>query len=165
MELLKLLSTNEIVAQLVNFFLLLILLRVFLWKKMFAVLEARRERIAGEFGKIEAAKKDVEAMKADYHVRMAAIDRMAQQKMQEAADKGVLIAEDIRKKAEHNAQNMIDASREEIKRELAQVRNEVKARIVDLAIDAAKSVISEKLTEDDDRRIVEQFIEGVDGAK
>ena len=165
MELLKLLSTNEIVAQLVNFFLLFILLRVFLWKKMFAVLETRRERVAGEFGKIEEAKKDVEAIKADYEARIVSIDRMAQEKVQEAVEKGSRLAEDIRKKAESNAQKIIDASREEIKRELVQAKNEVKAQIVDLVIDAAKSVISERLSEDDDRKIVEQFLEGVDGAK
>lgn len=165
MELLKLLSTNEIVAQLVNFFLLLILLRVFLWKKMFQVLEARRAKVSSEFTKIDEAKKDVEKMKNEYAEKMDGIRKAAQEKIDEAVSRGQAQAEELRKKAELDAQKMIDASREEIKRELVQAKNEIKAQIVDLAIDAAKSVICEKLTEDDDRKIVEQFLEGVDGAK
>ncbi len=48
MELLKLLSTNEIVAQVLSFLILLFLLRKFAWKKILKILDERKEKIALE---------------------------------------------------------------------------------------------------------------------
>lgn len=165
MELLKLLSTNEIVAQLVNFFLLLILLRVFLWKKMFAILEARRERVAGEFGKIEEAKKGVEALKSDYEARISSIDREAREKIQEAVEKGGRLAEEIRRKAQAEAQKTVETAKADIQTELAKVREDMRSEIVNLTIAATKNIIQDKLSEGDDRKLVEEFLNNVDRMK
>jgi F0F1-type ATP synthase membrane subunit b/b' len=56
MELLKLLSGSEIVAQIISFLVLLFILRIFLWDKVLKVLDNRRERIASEFKQIEDTK-------------------------------------------------------------------------------------------------------------
>ena len=53
MDLLKLLTAKEIVAQIISFLLLMALLRVFAWKKLLNLLDERRARIASEFKKIE----------------------------------------------------------------------------------------------------------------
>ena len=55
MEILKLLSANEIVAQILSFLLLLAILRIFAWKRLLKLLDDRRESIALEFRKIEDA--------------------------------------------------------------------------------------------------------------
>ena len=60
MELLKLLSTSEIIAQVVNFLLLLILMRVFFWKKVLKLLDERRDRISSQLEHIENTKKEIE---------------------------------------------------------------------------------------------------------
>ena len=64
-----------------------------------------------------------------------------------------------------NMESVYETKIEEIKRELVKAKEEIKAQIIDLAIGAAKTVITEKLTEDDDRKIVEDFLKGVDDAK
>ena len=46
MELLKLLSTSEIVAQILGFLLLFFLLRAFAWKRLLALLDERKARIS-----------------------------------------------------------------------------------------------------------------------
>jgi len=48
MELLKLLSANEIVAQIISFLLVFTLLRIFVWKHFLKILDDRRDRIASE---------------------------------------------------------------------------------------------------------------------
>jgi F-type H+-transporting ATPase subunit b len=165
MELLKLLSTNEMVVQLVNFLLLFFFLRVFLWKRMFAMLEARRERINSDFAKIEDAKKEVERIKADYQDRVSQINKTAQEKMQEAVEKGARLAEEIKLKAQEEAQRSVETAKADIQAELARVKEDMRTEIVDLTIAAAKNIIQEKLTEGDDRKLVEDFLKQVDEAK
>ncbi|MDD5681425.1 MAG: hypothetical protein PHI59_09330, partial [Candidatus Omnitrophica bacterium] len=77
MELLKMLSANEIVAQVIGFLILLILLRAFAWKKVLGLLDKRKERIASEFNKIEEAKADIEKIRLDYDAKLASIEQAA----------------------------------------------------------------------------------------
>ena len=74
MELLRLLTANEIVAQIISFLLLMAILRVFAWKKLLKLLDDRRERIASEFKKIEDTQAAVERMRVDYDKNLAGIE-------------------------------------------------------------------------------------------
>ena len=65
MELLKLLSTNEIIAQIASFLLLFIILKAFAWKRVLRILDQRAERIAAEFKSIEDSKEGVAALKSE----------------------------------------------------------------------------------------------------
>ncbi len=158
MELLKLLSANEIVAQVISFLLLLFILRKFLWKKFLKVLDDRRERIAQDLKRIEETRLEVEAIKADYNKRLGEIDETLRLKTEEAIAEGRRIAEELREGAEEDAKRFTEAAKAAIKDELAKAREELKGEIVDITINIAEKVIEEKLTEAGDRRLVEEFL-------
>ena len=65
MGLLELISANEVVAQVISFLILLFLLRIFAWKKILKLLDESKEKILGEFKKIEDTKAEVSGLKAD----------------------------------------------------------------------------------------------------
>jgi F-type H+-transporting ATPase subunit b len=161
-DLLKLLSTNEIVAQIVNFLILLLILRIFLWKRVLALLEQRRERIASEFKKIEDSQVQSAKLQAEYEVRLAAIEVEAKKKIQEAIAEGRKITDEVRKKAHEESQTIINNARANIQHELSHAKEELKDRIVDLTIAAAESVIEDRLTEEEDRRLVKDFLNRMD---
>jgi F-type H+-transporting ATPase subunit b len=75
---------------------------------------------------------------------------------------GKRIAEEIRKNANTEAVQIIEKTNEAIKEELSRAREEFRDEIVDIALSAAGKVIEEKLTEDEDRKIVEDFLDKVD---
>jgi F-type H+-transporting ATPase subunit b len=162
MELLKLLNASEVVAQVVTFLLLLFLLRIFAWKKLLAVLDARKNRIASEFKKIEETKQEVAALRSDYQERLAKIEEIAGQKIEEALAQGKKITEEVRKKALEEAAEIIENAKVNIKYELAAAKEELKAKIVDLTISATQHIIREKLTSEDDNKLVEDFLKDVD---
>lgn len=162
MELLKLLSANEIVAQAIGFLILLILLRILVWKKILGLLDKRKERIIFELKKIEEANKQIEALKAEYNSKISGIDQIAQQKIQEALNESKLILDEARKAGHLAAQEILDGAKANIKFELAKAKDELKNEIIDLTIKATENIIQEKLTEDGDRRIINDFLEGVD---
>jgi F-type H+-transporting ATPase subunit b len=152
------LSASEIFAQVLSFFLLLFLLKLFAWKKILNLLDQRKEKIRSEFEKIENSKLEISKLKADYESKMLSIHEQAEVKIQEAIEEGRKLNAQMRKQAHENAQDIINDARKQVKHEISQVQEKLKDRIVDIALDAARNVIQEKLTEDGDRKIVEDFI-------
>lgn len=162
MELLKLLDTSQIVAQALNFFILFFILRLLVWKRFLKMLDDRQGRIASEFKEIEDSKAEAARLKSDYEGRLNNIDRIAQARLEEAVSEGKRIAEEIRKNANTEAMQIIVKTDEAIKEELFRAREEFRDEIVDIAIAAAGKVIEERLTESEDRKIVEDFLNRVD---
>ena len=68
----------------------------------------------------------------------------------------------MKKKAHQDAQGIIEDARENVKYEITKAAEELKNRIVDLTISAAERVIQEKLTEEQDKILVRDFLEKVD---
>jgi F-type H+-transporting ATPase subunit b len=164
-ELLKMLSGSEILAQVLSFFLLLVLLRLFAWKKILGLLDQRKEKIRSEFGEIEAAKLEIASLKNDYESKLATIASIAQEKIDQAIAEGREINAQMRKKAHEEAQDIITDARRQVKYEVSKAQEQLKEKIVDIALGAARTVIQEKLTDEGDRRIVEDFIREVEQAE
>lgn len=165
MELLKLLSANELVAQILTFFLVLWLLRAFMWKRLLRLLDERKERIASELKAIEDAKADVAGIKAAYDGKIAAIDEEAKKRIHAAVAEGAKITEAMRKKAQEEAQDIIESAKAAMKEDLAEAKVELREELVNITIKAAENVIEEKLTAEEDRKIVESFLDRIDKVK
>jgi F-type H+-transporting ATPase subunit b len=165
MELLKLLSTNEIVAQVLGFLILVLLLRMFAWKKLLKLLDERKESIAREFSQIEDAKKEMAKAKTEYEEKLLKIEELARIKIQEAVQQGKEITDEVRIQAQQQAREVINNARENIKYELAKAKEELKEQIVDLTIQATKNIIEEKLTSQQDEGIIREFLDKVDELK
>jgi F-type H+-transporting ATPase subunit b len=162
MELLKLLSANEIIAQVINFLLLLVLMRVFFWKKVLKLLDERRDRISSQLEHIENTKKEVEELKLDYEAQLTSIEDIKNLKIREAVEEGRKEAGEIKKEAQLNAQKIMDSAESDIKQEIAKAREELKDEIVDLTIKAVENIASERLSEKNDKKLIEDFLKGLD---
>lgn len=164
MELLKLLNTNEIVAQVISFLVLFFLLRAFAWKKILGLLDQRKHLIASEFQKIDDVKAEVEILKRDYAQKLSAIEALAQKKIQDAVAEGRKITDEIRKKAFQDAEEIIVNAKASIRYELAKAKEELKENIIDLTMKATENLIQEKLSPEDDKKLVENFLKEMDKA-
>lgn len=162
MELLKLLNTSQIVAQAISFLILFFVLRLLVWKRFLNLLDGRKERLAAEFKRIEDSEAEVARLKADYEERLENIEQIAKNRLEEAVSEGKRIAEEIRENANKEALQIIEKTDEAIKAELSRAREEYRDEIVDIAISAAGKVIEEKLTEAEDKKIVEDFLAKLD---
>lgn len=165
MELLKLLSTSEIVAQITSFLILLFALRLFAWKPVLGILDKRKERIACEFKKIEGLQSELNSLKGEYEEKLGAIEDTARQKIQEAIHEGKRISEEIKNSARDEADKIIEQAKANIKEELSQAKEELKEKIVELTIAATENIIREKYTEKDDARIISDFLDKLEKTK
>lgn len=162
MEIIAALSKSEIAASVLSFLLLLVILKVFLWGKILRLLDERKSKIGLEFQHIEDTKREVMGLRADYEIKLAAIEEAAHKRIEEAVREGKIISEEARKNAQVTAQGIINEARLNIKYELGRAKTELKDEIIELTIKAAESLIREKLTTDGDRKLVGEFLEGID---
>ena len=165
MELLKLLSANEIVAQVIAFLLLLWILRTTFWGKVLGMLDGRKERIASEFKMIEDARAETERIRRDYEKRLGDIEEAARDKMQEAINEGRRIADEIRENASKDGDKLVENARATIKSDIAKAREELKDDMVGLVIETAGKVIQEKLSVEEDKKLVEYFLKETEAKK
>ncbi|HRZ66542.1 MAG TPA: F0F1 ATP synthase subunit B [Candidatus Omnitrophota bacterium] len=165
MELLRSLSANEIVAQVVSFLLLLMLLRIFAWKKLLKMLDDRRERIASEFRRIDEAQSAVEKLKADYDKRLAGIEAEARAKIQEAVAEGKKVSQEIREGARQEARAILDKAQENIEIEVSKAKQELKEKVVELTLGTTEKLLKEKITDEKDRRLASDFLDELEKVK
>ena len=163
MELLKLLNTNEIVAQVISFLVLFFLLRAFAWKKILGLLDQRKDLIASEFQKINDTKAEVEQLKVDYEKKLSATEDMARHRIQEAVAEGRIITDEVRKKAYADAEEIITNAKTSIHYELAKAKEELKEKVIELTLQATENLIQEKLSPEDDKKLVENFLKDLEG--
>ncbi|MBF0494132.1 MAG: F0F1 ATP synthase subunit B [Candidatus Omnitrophica bacterium] len=158
MEILKLLSTSEIVAQILCFMLVLFLLKKFAWKGILKSLDDRRDRIAAEFKKIEGLHAEVDNMKNDYREKMNEIEKVMREKINEAVLEGKRVASEMREKAQIDGKNIMANAEAEIKQEIAKARGELKRELVDIVIGATEKVIEEKVTDEKEKEMITSFL-------
>lgn len=161
MGLLKLLNTNELIAQIICFLIFLAIMRVFLWKRFLGILDKRREAVSSEFKRIEESKEALSRIRSEYETKLAEIDIEAKEMILEASEMGRKAADQIIAKAEQDSGKLIEKAKANIKDELAKAKDELKDSVVDLTIQVAEKIIQEKLSEKSDRKLVEDFIDGI----
>ena len=165
MDLLKQLTTNEIVAQAISFLLLLTLLRIFAWKKLLKLLDDRRERIALEFKKIEDTQAAVDRMKAGYDKKLADIEAESRAKIQEAIAEGKKVSQEIRESARQEARAILDKAQENIANEVAKAKQELKEKVVELTLSTTEKLLKEKITGEKDKKLASDFLDELEKVK
>ena len=141
-----------------NFVVFLAIIWTFAFKPVQRMLAERKERIEEGLRDAEQARKDRESAEAE---RLAAI----QDARREAND----ILARAQKVADESRERDLAATREELERlrtratadiesEKQRAIGELRAEVADLALQAASRVVGESMTDDRQRRLVEQFL-------
>jgi len=165
MELLKLLSIHELIIQLVCFFAVLFLLKKFVWGKVLTFLDERKQKIKQEFDGIEQTKVEIAQIKKTYETHMQEIEATAKNRIQAAIEEGYKLNEEIRKRAEKEAEKIIDSARDAVQYEVIKARNALKDTIVDMTLNATQMMLQEKMTEQADAALIKQFLQQIEEGK
>jgi F-type H+-transporting ATPase subunit b len=147
-----------IIVAALNFLILFVILSTVAFGPLRRMLEERRERIEQGLADAEQARKDRESAEAE---RLAAIQEArresneilarAQKVAQESRDADIAATKAELERLRERAAAEIDAEKQ---RAIAEIRNEV----VDLALQAAGRVVGETMTDDRQRRLVDEFL-------
>lgn len=159
------LSAVEIIAAIVNFLVLLALLKKFLYKPILGMLEAREKEIEDNLTSAESARQEAESIKAQYEETLHKARTEANAIVEQATRIGEQSRNEIYHKALDEAQAVADKAKREIARERDLALRELRGEVANLAVDVAEKVVGRSVDIEDQHQLVESFIEEVEGAK
>ena len=160
-----LIDIRQVATQILGFLILLWGMKKFAWGPLLGQLEARRQKIAGEFA--EAAKRQAAAdetrAKLDQLIRDN--ENLKRLKIQEGAAEGQRIASEIRMQAQQEAVERLARAEDEIAREREKAKELVKEQVIRISMRSAEKILREKLDDPHQRKLVGEFIDEVGAAR
>jgi F-type H+-transporting ATPase subunit b len=155
----------SLLAQLVNFALLLGLLYLVAYKPIMKKLDERSNKIKESMEQTEQIKKQAEQAEEGFKARV----EEASQQGQLIIDRATRTSEEIRQKARREASEEAEAllarARAEIRRERDEVIDELRREYADLTIMAAEKIIERSLDKKAHRQIIDKVLEESQGLK
>ncbi|MFZ5591799.1 MAG: F0F1 ATP synthase subunit B [Bacillota bacterium] len=147
-----------LVAQIFNFIILLIFLRVVVYKPLVNVIEQRQNAIAKNVAAAEEERKRAEALRQQYLADMQKAKEEAQAIIQQATKTGEAQAQQIIEAAKAEAARIKESALQDIAREKEKAVAELRDQVVTLSILVAGKIIDQKMTGDIQHSLVQQFI-------
>jgi len=147
-----------LIAQLINFTLLLIVFRLFLYKPLLRILDERRKRIEEGLQASEDAKKRLAETEQDVSAEMQRARQEAQALIAQAQQTSARMAEEGRQQARVEAEQILERARGEIQLERDNAISELRREFADLTITAAEKVIRRSLDRTAQHDLIEQVL-------
>jgi F-type H+-transporting ATPase subunit b len=148
-----------VLAQFINFGVLLAILSVLVYKPLLRAIDERRERIRKSLEDAEALKKETEKMEKERAKRMQEIDKEAQALLEQAKAQ----AEKTRKKLVHDAQDeaaqVLEKGRKQLEEERRAMLADVKSTVIAVSVQLAERVIGREFGKKDQQRILSSIEE------
>lgn len=152
-------SLPSLVAQIINFVILLALLYFVAYKPILRMLDQRSARIRESMETAEMLKEKAAKTEQQVQEQLAAARREGQEVISQARQIGERMKEEARQEARHEAQALVERAGGEIRRERDEAIDELRKEFVDLAIVAAEKVINETLDKEKHRRLIHEVLE------
>ncbi|MBU1148971.1 F0F1 ATP synthase subunit B [Patescibacteria group bacterium] len=147
-----------LIAQIVNFFILLFVLYRFAYRPILRMLEKRTQTIE----KSLADAKQIELNLADTEKKRDEVLNQARLEARKMVDETNQQAEKLRdskiQSVNQEVETMIQSAKQEITQTRERMVKEVKDEVADLVIQTTKKVLERKIDEPDHRRLIDQTI-------
>lgn len=150
-----------LIAQLLNLFLQMWLIKKFLFKPIRNVLEKRKALAEAQLTEAAQAKEEALNMKAEYEQNMAEAYEKANTIVANAQKTASEKSEAIIREASETAVSMKAKAERDIEQEKRKAVNEIKDEIGDMAMEIAGKVIEREINAGDHTRLIDEFIEKV----
>ena len=149
------------VFQILNTFILYLLLKKFLFAPVTEVIEAREKSISDSLNDAERISNEAEKFKTEYYEKLQSAEEEGREIVSIATKNADDKSSRILKEAREAAEKQKEKAEADMALERKKVINEVKDEISSLAILAATKVLESEVDEDKNKILVNKFIEQV----
>ncbi len=153
---------SQIVTQIIAFLVMLWVLKKFGWKPLLSLLNERRQYIQSEFDAVAAQKQAVGKLIEEYEEKLKEIDTQARHKIQEAIMQGRKMATEIQDEAQASAKEIIVKAKNEINREMASAKAQLRDDLVNLVIITTEKILQQELDEPSHKKLIADFVQEAD---
>ena len=150
---------------LVVFLILLVVLGKTAWPAILRAVEEREKRIQAQIEQAEQANQEAQRVLAEYQQKLAAAKGEAQELLAAGRQAGVKVREEIVARARAEHEELINRGRREIVAEREKALADLRREAVELSLAAAGKVIERNLDTQADRRLVQEYLNGLRSTK
>jgi F-type H+-transporting ATPase subunit b len=152
---------KSLIVQVVNFLILLFILKRLLYKPFLAKMEERTSTIQKALDEAKAARAEAAKQQEDNEARLRAAYAEAavvrEQALKEAAEESRKHIE----AAQKQSRKMVEDTKSQLDAEVRRARDELRREVGDLAVAVAEKLVHKSLRDEDHRRIVAEAIAGM----
>ena len=150
-----------LIAQLLNLFIQVMLIKKFLFKPIREVLQKRKDMADAEIADATKAEEEAESLKNEYEASMKTARDKANEIVATAQKAATQQSEEIIKEANAQAISIKSKAERDIEQERRKAVNEIKDEIGDMAMEIAGKVIERELKASDHEKLIDDFINKV----
>ncbi len=149
------------IAQIVNFLVLVAILRALAYEPVAKMLKQRSDKIQDSLDQAAADRKAAEQTLAQYKAQLADANKRAQEIVDHAEltarqEREALVAE-----TKKEIERMKQTAQAEIQNERNRAFEEMKAEIVTLSLQAAEKIVAKNLSSKENDKLINDFISGL----
>ena len=150
---------------LLNFLIIFLLLKHFLFTPVTEHLEGRRSKIQSALDEADETRKEAGSLKEQYETNMQNIRDERNEIIQKATKSGESRKAEIIKEAREEAEKIKERAEKEMSRERQKMINELKDQTSSIAMLAASKVLEKELDEKSHENHIQEFINEVGDVK
>ena len=150
-----------LIAQILNLFLQMYLIKRFLFKPINEIIEKRRKMATEELDSARVLNEEAEALKYEYEANIAEAKEKANEIIASANRSALSRSDEIIAEANKEATAIKNKAEADILQERKKAINDIKNEIGSMAVDIAGKVIEREVNVDDHEKLINEFIENV----
>lgn len=150
-----------LVAQVVNFLLLLGVVAWFGYKPIMDVIEERQKRIADDLDNAEKLKQEAIKVKRNYDKQFLDAHTESQLVVEKANKAAKEVYDQMLAQARKEQEKMFEDAREQIMREKNNALFEVREEVISLSMLVAGKIIDHKIDAETDQKLINDFLDEV----
>ena len=144
---------------LLNTLIIFFVAKKFLFKPVMNMIHERQQEIDSMYENADSAKKQAEDMQNEYREKLNAAQETSERIVKEAVARGQDREDEIVRQARQEADALRDKAAADIAQEKKKAINEAKNEISGMAVEIAGKVVGRSLTDADQTKLVDSFIE------
>jgi F-type H+-transporting ATPase subunit b len=154
-------SLPLLLAFVINFIILLVLLKKFLYKPVLNMLDERTRKVRNSMEWAEATKRDYEQAKVEVQRQIEKGRQEAQAILAQAVQKGEGLKEEAKREAALQAKTIVEKARQELEAERDKMVEDLRKEFVSLLILASEKVIRQTLDKDKQSKLIAETLEQI----
>lgn len=152
------LNLPQLIAQIANFAVLLIILRLTLYKPILKMLDERKQKIAEGLNAAEIARAEAASAQANIQAQLDAARKEGQDIVANAQQIATRIQAESREQSARDREAALERARTEIQLERDRAIADLRSEFADIAVSAAEKVINQSLDRQAHQRIIDETL-------
>ena len=158
-------DATTIIGVLLNTLILFLIIKHFLFNKVNAVLEERKNSVAKTYEDADSSLEKAKALEYEYTERISTAKDESAEILKNATKKAQSRSDEIITDAKLEAHGIVEKANSDIEKEKKRAINQIKDEISDIALSIAEKVVVKEISAKDHERLIEDFIAGIGDEK